>query len=58
MEVNTVETPCAIKQSLAKKFPELIPRICKSKHHTVNSNFHRNYRVTRQKGRKVTINLQ
>ena len=33
-------------------------RIGKSKHHTVNSKFHKNYRVTHQKGRKVPIHLQ
>ena len=43
------------EQSLAKKFPDLISRIGKSKHHTVNSKFPRNYRVTHQKGRKVPI---
>ena len=43
IEVNTVETPCVIKQSLPKEFPELISRIGKSKHHTVNSKTHRNY---------------
>ena len=58
LEVNTVETPCVIKQSLAKKFPELILTIGKSKHHTVNSKSHRNYRVTHQKGTKVPIHLQ
>ena len=30
----------------------------KSKHHTANSKFHKNYRVTHQKGRKVPIHLQ
>ena len=43
IEVNTVETPCVIKQSLAKEFPELISRIRKSKHHSVNSKIHRIY---------------
>ena len=57
-EINNVETPCAIKKSLAKEFPGLISRIGKSEHHTVNSKFHRNYCVTHQKGRKVPINLQ
>ena len=51
-------SPCAIKQSLAKKFPGLISRIGKSKHHTVNSKFHRNYCVTHQKGRTVSIHIQ
>ena len=45
IEVNTVEGLCAIKQSLAKNFPEFISRVDKSKHHTVNSKFHRNYRA-------------
>ena len=57
IEVNTVETPCEIKQSLYKKIPELFSRIGKSKHFTVNSKFHRNYRVTHQKGRKVRIHF-
>ena len=48
VEINNIETPCAIKKSLAKKFPELISRIGKSKHHTVISKFHKNYRVTYQ----------
>ena len=58
IEINNVENPCAIKKFLAKEFPELISRIGKSKHHTVNSNFHKNYRFTHQKGRKVPIHLQ
>ena len=33
-------------------------RIGKSKHHTVNSKFHKNYHVTHQKWRKVPIHLQ
>ena len=57
-ELNTVETPCAIKQSLAKELPELISRIGKPKHHTVNSKFHRNYSVTHQKEGKLPIHLQ
>ena len=36
-EINNIETPCAIKKSLAQEFPEPISRIGKSKHHTVNS---------------------
>ena len=55
---QNIETPCVIKKSLAKEFPELISRIGKSKHHTVNSKFHKNDRVTHQKGRKVPIHLQ
>ena len=58
IEDNTVETPCVIKQSLANEFPEKILGIGKSKHHTVNSKFHRNYSVTHQKARKVPIHLQ
>ena len=58
VEVNNIDQTCAIIRSLAKKFPELISRIGKSKHHTVNSKFHKNHRVTHQKGRKVPIHLQ
>ena len=58
IEINNIETPCEIKKSLANEFPDLISRIGKSKYHTVNSKFHRNYRVTHQKGRKVPIHLQ
>ena len=58
IEVNNVDQTCVIKKSLAKEFPELISRIGKSKNHTVNSKFHRNYRVVHQKGRKVPIHLQ
>ena len=57
-EVNTVETHCVVKHSLAKEIAELFSRFGKSKHHTVNSKFHRNYRVTHQKVRKVPIHLQ
>ena len=57
VEVNNIDQTCAIKRSLAKEFPDLISRIGKSKHHTVNSKFHKNYRVTHQKGRKVPIHL-
>ena len=42
-EINIIELPCTIKQPKVKEFPELITRIDKSKHHTVNSNFHKNY---------------
>ena len=56
-EINNIETPYAIKKSLAKEFLELISRIGKSKHHTVNSKFHKNYRGTHQKGRKLPIHL-
>ena len=48
-EVKTIEPPCAIKQSLAKDFPELISRIRKSNDHTVNKKFHKNYRVIGEK---------
>ena len=57
-EVNSIDQLCAIKRSLAKEFPDLISRIGKSKNHTVNSKFHKNYRVIHQKGRKVPIHLQ
>ena len=57
-EVNNIDPPCAIKKSLAKEFPDLISRIGKSKNHTVNSKFDKNYRVIHQKGRKVPIHLQ
>ena len=56
--VNNIEPPCVIKKSFAKEFPELISRIGKSKHHTVNSKFHKNYRVIHEKGRKVPIHLR
>ena len=57
-EVNKTEIPCAIKQSLAKEFPEIISRIGKSKNQTANSKILRNYRVTHPKVRKVPIHLQ
>ena len=57
-KIKTNETPCATRQSLSKEFPELITRIAKSKHHTVNSKFRRNYRVTHQTGRKLPVHLQ
>ena len=57
-EINNIDQPCALKRSLAKEFPDLISRIGKSKNHTVNSKFHKNYRVIHQKGRKVPIHLQ
>ena len=57
-EVNNIDPPCAITKSLTKKFPDLISRIGKSKNYTVNSKFHKNYRVIHQKGRKVLIHLQ
>ena len=58
VEVNNIDQTCAITRSLAKKSPDLICRIGKPKHHTVNSKFHKNYRVTHQKGRKVPVHLQ
>ena len=57
-EVINIEPPCAIKKLFAKEFPELTSRIGKSNHHTVDSKFHKNYRVTHQRGRKVPIHLQ
>ena len=50
VEVNNIDETCAIKRSLAGEFPDLISRIGKSKHHTDNSKFHKNYRVTHQNG--------
>ena len=47
-EVNAIELPRVLKQPLAKKFPELISQIANSKHHTVNSKFHKNYSVIYQ----------
>ena len=41
VEVNNIDQTCAIKRSLAKEFPDLISRIGKSKHHTVNSKLHK-----------------
>ena len=58
IEVNSIVQPWTIKRSLAKEFPDLISRIGKFKNHTVNSKFHKNYRVTHQKGRKLPIHLQ
>ena len=58
VEVNAIERPCVIKQSIARKFRELITRIDISKHRTVNSKFNRNYRVIHQKGRKVSMHLR
>ena len=58
IEIKNIETPCAIKKLQAKEFSELISRKGKSNHHTVNSKFHRNYRVTHQNRRKVPIQLQ
>ena len=52
VEVNNIDQTCAIKRSLAKEFPELISRIGKSKHHTVNSKFHKNYRCNTSKRKK------
>ena len=43
VEVNSIDQTCAIKRSLAKEIPDLISRIGKTKHHTVNSKFHENY---------------
>ena len=57
-EVDNIDPPYSIKKSLAMEFPDVISRIGKSKNHTVNSKFHKNYRVIHQKGRKVQIHLQ
>ena len=58
IEINNIETPGVIKKLLAKEFPEITSRIGKSKHPTINSKFHINYRVTHQKGSKVPIHFQ
>ena len=57
-EVNTIETPCAMKQSIAKESLKLILRNGKPENQTVNSNFHKNYRVTHQTGRQLPIRIQ
>ena len=51
-EVNNIEPPCAIKKSFANQFPELISRTGKSKHHKVNSKFHKNYQITQYVARQ------
>ena len=56
--VNQVEHEnCPIKKQTATDFPDLISRIDKSKLHTVRSKLHKKYTPTRQKRRRVPINL-
>ena len=50
--VKAVEAPCVLEQSTAKQFPDLITRIEKSKHHMVNSSFHKNYHSQIRKEKK------
>ena len=58
VEINNIDLPRTTKQSIAKEFPELITRIDKSKHHTVNSKFHRNHQVAHQNGQKIPFYLK
>ena len=41
--VNTITSQCPFKTRIAKKFPQLITRIGRSKIHIVKSKFHRNF---------------
>ena len=56
--VNTITSQCPFKTRIAKKFPQLITRIGRSKIDIVKSKFHRNFQPKHQKGRGVPINLQ
>ena len=44
--------------AIAEKFPDLVTRVGKSKHHIVKTTFHKNVVAKQQKGRRIPINLQ
>ena len=54
---DDIDTLYIIKRSIAKAFPELLSRIGKSQHQTVNPKVHNNYKVTHQK-RRIPVHLQ
>ena len=58
VQISNIGPPCTIKQTITKEFPGPITRTGKSKHHTVNSNFPKNYHVTHQNGQNIPIRLQ
>ena len=54
---NFDQNQCLIKKQIAFDFPGLITRIGKSFQHSVKSTFHKQFKPTHQKGRRVPINL-
>ena len=56
-EVNAIETPCLLKQLLAKKISYLISELENLNTNRLTQNF-KNYRVIHQKRRKVPIHFQ
>ena len=45
---NTIASQCPFKTRIAKQFPQLITRICRSKIHIVKSKLHRNFQPKHQ----------
>ena len=56
--VNTITTQWPFKTRIANEFPQLFSRIGRSKIHIVKSKFHKNFKLKRQKARRVPNNLQ
>ena len=55
--VNNINTQCPVKNSIANQFPNLVPRIGRSKVHIVISKFQKRFQPKHQKDRRVHINL-
>ena len=60
LSVNTIsdQTFSTDQIAIAEKFPDLVTRVGKSKHHVVKTTFHKNLVAKQQKGRRIPINLQ
>ena len=60
LSVNTINDPTFSTDqiAIAEKFPDLVTRVGKSKHHVVKTTFHKNFKAKQQKGRRIPINLQ
>ena len=57
IEINNLDPPCNIKMTNAKEFLELISRIVKSKHHTVNSKLTQELPSHTQTSTKIPVYL-
>ena len=57
-QVNTISPYPEFIENIALTYPKLIFQIERSKNHVEILKFHTNFQTRRQKGRRITINLQ
>ena len=57
-QVNAILPSFELKGLFAKRFPNLISHVGKSKTHVVKLNFHKKFRPRHQRGRRIPMNLQ